>query len=224
MIKQVFSLISAAVVLAACGGGGDGGGTVTPPAVTFNADAAFASALTSGFSVSGLTGMNAGSTVPFTASLVFAPAPDAVFEGALRKSATQTATLAAPGIATQTSTAQLFFSTGPARLVGSTSSDGYIVYTSRGALPTAGTVGQSGAFADGVIFTSAAKTATSGTENIQWSIEADTATTAFACLNQVVTISAEQVTERDCFKIDSAGTILGAKIILTGPGINVVLQ
>lgn len=218
-MKKLAIVMAMASVVTACGGGGDGG----PPTSTtaFNADAAFAFSLTNGVSFSGLTGSDAGRA--FTASIAFTPAADATFAGAVRKRSTQTVSLSTPGIATQTTTMQMFYTTGPSRLVGTTQTGGYIEYVSQGNLPTAGSVGQSGPFANGTSYTSSAKTTQVGTVAITWSIEPDTATTAFACLTSVTTGSV-QATEKDCFKINAGGTILGARITLTASGINLTLQ
>ena len=223
-MKRLVLVMAVAGALTACGGGGDGGAAApATPAVTFNADAALGTALAQGVSISGLSGRDPNLGALFTASLAFAPASDAFFDGALQKRSTQTSSVGATGVPTQTEVTQVFYATAPARFIGSTSSAGFTVFTSRGALPAAGAVGQSGAFADGVIFASSAKTTRLGTVTVTWSIEADTATTAFACLNSVTTGSA-QATEKDCFKIDATGKILGAKIALTASGINLTLQ
>lgn len=225
-MKRLVMAAAVAGALAACGGGGgDSGGAGTPatPALAFNADAALTTALTKGVSISGLSGRDPSLGILFTASIAFAPAADALFDGVLHKRSTQTSSVSATGIPAQTAITQIFYATAPARFIGSTSNAGFVVFTSRGALPTAGAIGQSGAFADGVIFTSSAKSTRTGTVAVTWSIEADTATTAFACLTSV-TSGSTPATEKDCFKIDSAGTILGGKIALTASGVNLTLQ
>lgn len=218
-MKKLAIVMILAGALVACGGGGSNDSGTS--ALVFNADAAFALSLTNGVSLTGLVGNDAGRA--FTASFAFAPAADTVFAGVLRKRSAQTVSLSTPGITTQTTVAQFFYTTGPAKLIGSTQTGSYIEYVSRGNLPVAGNVGQSGAFADAAIFTSSTKLTQVGTVAISWSIEADTATTAFACLTSVTSGSA-QTTEKDCFKINSAGAILGGRISLTAPGINLTLQ
>jgi len=83
------------------------------------------------------------------------------------------------------------------------------VYSTTSTLPIAGTVGSSGTLATGISYSSVLSAASNtgatitGSAPLAWSIEADTATTAFACIATPA--------EKDCLKINSAGVISGAK-------------
>ena len=224
-MRKLIIGVALAGALTACGGGGggsDGGPPPAPAPATFNADSALSSALTNGALISGLTGTDTVSNVKLTASLGYAPGTDTNFDGALQKRSIQTATVSAPGVTPQSAVTNIFYTTGPARFIGATSPTTFTTYTAVDQLPTAGSVGQSGTFATGLIFSDAAKAIQLGTVTVAWSIEPDTASTAFACLTS--TIAGTQVAEKDCLRIDPAGTILGGRVTLTGPAVNITFQ
>ena len=208
--------------LTACGGGGgDGGSTNTS---TYNLDAAVSRALQNGMSQTGLTGSFGG--VTFTASWSYTPQADQVFDGTLRRVARETVTIAGGGTS-QTSVASQFFTTGPFTAVGTLEDDGTLtVFTSTGSLPTAARVGDSGAFNTGISYANAARTIVTATARTTWSLDADSDTTALACLRSVVTEtgSATPLTGAQCFRINTAGDVLGAVVTVQQGDINLTLR
>lgn len=214
-ITAACAAAAAAVSLVGCGGGGGGSSGPVAAASTFNLNAAVSNALTSGVSVTGLTATSGADT--YTLSLSIQPQADAAFEGTTYKQARQTVTVNRNGAFAASGFSNVFFSLNPVTIRGAVDSDGeYSVYSQQTALPTAATVGQTGAVHFVTAYTSSAKTTVVSTQTVTWSLEADTATTAFACLNSSATFTnGSRVAEADCYKIDAAGQVLGAKATIT---------
>jgi hypothetical protein len=201
--------------LLGCGGGDDG--VPSPP--TFNADAAFTKALGGGASLSGLSATDPAG-VQFTASLTYTSQPDASFLGKPARRSLQTGNISQTGGFSSTSAITVFYDTGPARLVGTVNEAGKTTVFLPGTnLPTAATIGQSGLFAEGTAYASAALGTPIGTETITWSIEPDSGSTALACLTSVSRSPGSVSMEKDCFRIDGAGNISGGTISIDKAGL-----
>ena len=212
-ITIVAGLIAA---LQACGGGSDG----PPPVATFDADAAFTNAL-GGAALTGLKAVDpAGNR--YEASLAYTSLPDGSFLGTPIRRSLQTATIGLANTPPAVATVTIFYDTRPARLIGTVSGTGKTtIFSHVSRLPGAGTVGQSGVFAEGVVYASLALGPPIGTETLSWSIEPDTGATAtaLACLTSVSRAPGSVSTEKDCFRIDGAGNISGGTIFVDKPGI-----
>ena len=134
----------------------------------------------------------------------------------------QTATIGLANTPPAVATVTIFYDTRPARLIGTVSGTGKTtIFSHVSRLPGAGTVGQSGVFAEGVVYASLALGPPIGTETLSWSIEPDTGATAtaLACLTSVSRAPGSVSTEKDCFRIDGAGNISGGTIFVDKPGI-----
>jgi hypothetical protein len=212
--------LAAAAFLAACGGGGGGGGGPVAAPVTFNLDAAVANALVTGFATGTLTATDTSGNT-YTASETVQPAADGTFEGTILKQSKNTVTATKNGAFAGNATSNGFFSVNPLTIKGSTHSDGtYAVASQQTALPTAATVGQTGAFYNSTNYASSSKTSVVSTAVATWSLEADTANTAFACINTSTSFSnGSRSAEADCYKINAAGQIIGGKVTLTINGV-----
>lgn len=203
-----FVAVPALALLAACGGGGGSAGNTN----TYDLDTAISRALRSGVQVTGLTGSLNGTG--FTLSMAFAPQPDAVFEGTTRHAARETVTIAGGG-QSETVITTHYFAIGPYAGHGSVDSDGAVtVQTSTGRLPSAARVGDSGVLNTGVEYADSSKQQIVSTSRMTWSLDADTDSTALACLHSDMTEvgSATPLTGAQCFRINTAGDVLGAVV------------
>lgn len=203
-----FVAVPALALLAACGGGGGSAGNTN----AYDLDAAITRALRSGVQVNGLTGSLNGTG--FTLSMAYAPQPDAVFEGSTRHAARETVTIAGGG-QSETVVTTHYFAAAPYAGHGSIDGDGALtVQTPTGRLPAAARVGDSGLLNTGVEYADSSKQQIVSTSRMTWSLDPDTDSTALACLHSEVTEvgSATPLTGAQCFRIDTAGDVLGAVV------------
>lgn len=216
-----------AALLSACGGGGsDATSTATPvAAASFALDAAYAKAVTTGVSLNG-TAVDGADT--YTMSLSIAPAADGTFEGVIRKKSIESLTIKKNGSVLGVTNIDLYYSLNPFTTQGASYSDGtYAVQTSTtGALPTTAKVGDSGALGTLTVYTNASKTTVLTTAQSSWTLEADTATTAFGCANSVIKNAAgvQTGTAAGCYKIDTNGNALGMRFTLSVAGKTLVFK
>ncbi len=211
------------VALTACGGGGggsgsDGGGSVSPPptATTYNFDAAMERIFTLGTSLSASATDSSGAQL--TAVYTTTPQADAAFENATRKRTLEAVRLTRAGVTQATDSSTTFYGISPFTIYGSLESDGsYTVATSNGALPSAGTVGQSGTLLSDVTYADATKARVTGRSTVSWSLEAGSGSTAYACVNTAYTTSTGQAdgSAAQCFLIGSTGMVSGMRLTLT---------
>lgn len=189
----------AAAVLAGCGGGGgggdsgssgggSGGGVTTPPVTstnTFDVSTAYRARTQAGATENyNYVATNGSVTCNGTSTFVFSPTASSTFEGAAALSSTQTVTSATPtagceiGSGTGTNYYNASFIPIGVSVNPGLTSEQYGVLVSAGTLPTAVTVGQTGAISALDIYSSSAKTTKIGSRVITYVIEADTASTA----------------------------------------------
>lgn len=216
-------------LLFGCGGGG-GDGTVAGPGpgdaavvpviATYDMDAAFTRMLTAGARFTGLNGTFAG--VPMQLTLAFTPAADGVFQGRTYRRSIQSNVATAGGL--QNSTSQtMYFTVNPVQLAGAIDDSGPLtVFASQGMLPNAGTAGQSGPYAFATSYASASSSTVIGQTRLTWELQADTDTTVWACLT--MTLVDGPVSEQDCFRLDAAGNVSGARAVLFIEGQTVVFS
>lgn len=207
-----------AVLLSACGGGssGDAGNTNS-----YNLDAAITRALVNGVAVDGLAGSFGG--VDFTLSMAYAPLPDAVFEGAIRKAVRQTVTITGGG-KSQTIRAVIYFGVAPYADAGTVTDDGSVeVAVPGGTLPTAARVGSSGPLSTSTTFADATKRVVVATTTTTWSLDVDTDTTALGCLRADMREPGvpAPIAGRVCFRINTAGDVLGGLVVVNSDGITI---
>jgi hypothetical protein len=224
--------LGSALLLSACGGGGGSagsgsGGVGTPPtATTFNFDNAAERVLTLGTSLGATATANNGSTISLQYSVT--PQADANFENVLRKRSVERVRLVqSNGTVLADESATQFFSTGPLRFFGGTDSEGYTVTTSTGNLPTAGTVGQSGALFTSITYADAAKASVVSRAEARWSLEAGPgSSTAYACLNfsYFTAANAPDGNAAQCYLTDTTGNVTGLRVTLTVGGQTVVFR
>ena len=212
-------LVTASLV--ACGGGGGGTTAVIP---TYSADAATTKLLAAGgtFTATAVSGSDT-----YTLSLSTTPDADATFGGTTRKKSTQSLTIKKNGVLAGVSTYDSYYSVNPLVSYGAVFSDGtYGVSTGSYVTPTAAKVGDSGAAGTQVIYTNSTLASILSTQTSTWTMEADTATTAFYCLNSVIKNASniQTSTGSTCFKIDSGNNAIGLRITITVSGTTLVFS
>jgi hypothetical protein len=204
------AILCAALALAGCGGGGDS--AVTPAVTTFPVEAV----LTTVATTAGTYGGNyADSTGSYALAISIAPGAAANFGTSpnLSKTYTTSTVLRKNGGIVGTATAVTYFSTGPLALIGIQAGSDVTIPSQRTTLPASATVGTSGPFYTGTQYLGGSTVLTSAATG-SWSLEQDTASTAFLCLNTSIA-GTLRTTEADCFKINATGAIVGFKAITT---------
>lgn len=225
-IKHIGASAILSLALAACGGGGGGPGNT---ASGNGADAVVASSAS--FPVSGTaTSFRQSSTtfhfagtdsankhISFTLSS--SPGTSTSFEGStVDTSMINFTSILINGIAQPNSSATMYFQTAPFLDFGEQDSDGqyYVVdVSSPKYLPTTAKVGDSGAMNSTTVYADSTKSTVVERLTSTWSLEADTASTAYLCFTDVhtpVPNDGSGYTEAQCLKINTAGTVLAMKI------------
>ena len=216
---KVFFVLASTSFLMACGGGGEDATPIITSSAKFALDTAYTQAMTSGISLAG-TAVDGADT--WTLSLSVAPAADGTFEGVSTKKANQSLTMKKNGVTVLTSNIESFFTTNPLAIRGAKYSDGtYAVQTAaNGALSNTAVVGNSGPFGTLTVYSNSSKNAVLLTQDSTWTLEADTATTAYGCVNSVgKNVSGAVIsTSSGCYKIDTDGKVLGMKYTLAVAG------
>ncbi|MEO5661633.1 MAG: hypothetical protein ABIQ90_17845, partial [Polaromonas sp.] len=87
-------------------------------------------------------------------------------------------------------------------------------------------VGDSGSLGTLTLYTNASKTTVLTTTQSSWTLEADTATSAFGCANSVLKNAAgvQTGTAAGCYKIDTNGNALGMRFTLSVAGKTLVFK
>lgn len=210
MSKKVALAVAVAALLSACGGGGGGDGSPPPLESTFNVEAAFANTLTKGINFPNLSANWNG--IAFQLSIASTPTSDGVFLSQTYHRAIESSRVTINGQAGPVASSTVYFTLSPVTLVGGMDGSGLTIFTSQGALPTAATVGSSGPFTRADTYVSDSNRTLLGQTVMSWTLEADTATTAWACL--VYSDINNVLFEKDCYRIDAAGTIFNARATL----------
>jgi hypothetical protein len=222
VFMKKFLVLSCFTFLAACGGGGDGGSTtpVGPSASTsaFALDTAASKFFTEARSFS-LNGQVDGRNLNIT--LAYQPQLDETFEGQASRVNLNTLTIRENNSVILTDTVKRYFSVNPfllrgATLTGDPDGQNYFVVQTSSVLPASANVGSTGPLAQGRFFTDSSSTTQRGSEVVTYSLEADTASTAFFCLNSTTRdeFNTILVTESQCAKITPEGNILGLKLTI----------
>ena len=153
---------------------------------------------------------------------------DEVFEGVLNKKSSGALTMKKNGTVLAADTISYYYTINPFTQTGARYSDGsYAVSTSTtGVFPAAAKVGDAGTIGTLTLYTSASKTAVKATTQNTWTLEADTASTAFGCVNSVLRDAAgtQTGTAAGCTKIDTNGNVLGMRYTLSVAGKPLVFQ
>lgn len=198
-------LASAAVALSLYGCGG-GGGSSGPDVVASTLDFPVDAALSNYFQAPHHYALDASFTDGSSGTASYAYAPNGgttSFNGQTVLSGTETLS-ASNG----TNTATDYFTVSPFNDHGNTSNGEDTVPDSLVTLPTTAKVGQSGSYGTATTYTDAGHTQIAHTESDRWSLEADTANTAWLCISYT---QSDGVTGKSCYEIDASGNTLGIK-------------
>lgn len=216
------SAVLLSVLLTGCGGGGDAG---TVSVATFPLDSAAQSFLTSSHN------FTANYTDPtngdlYTLAYGFTPGNDSSFEGQTAKTANFTLSLNKNGSPFTTTSEIIYFQIGPVKSLGVTLGTGeYIVTANQVALPASGKVGDIGNLDTKTFYTNNTKSTSTATEVDTWSLQADTATTAYLCANSSISYTVGiNVSGSECYKINTSGAILGNKVTIAINGKSVTFS
>ncbi len=226
--SNISFFVSLVFFLGGCGGGN--GGQSTPSIVTstdsFPIEATFVSLSSTSnvFSASGSD--SSGNTYQVTYSI--SPAADKIVSqlsaNPLKVYVSNTQ-VKKNGLTASVVSSENYFTLSPLILYGSYTSatnDWFQtkVYT---VLPATAKVGSSGGFYSGSVYYNASKILPEPA-SATWSLEADTATTAWLCLNRSITNYVDTTSDSICFKIDKFGVISSFKLSTTNSGSTLILK
>ena len=228
MLRKLISIYAVSALLVACGGGGSDsspgtGGSGTSTSYSLDTFQSSFGSVPRSFSATASSGADT-----YTLFLSSTPAPDAVFEGALRKRATQTLTIRKNGVTIGASTFDNFYQATPWQVIGATYSDGtYAVATTlHPALPNAALVGSSGSLGVLTVYTNATKSTVVLRQEATWTLESDTATTALFCVSTVARNPAGSVvaTTSGCTRYDTSGNSVGIRFTIAVDGLTLTFR
>ncbi len=220
--------ISVFALVAACGGGGGGGGDGGAPegtpsdqtasTLSFPVETVIAAVATSGASYTVSNGAD-------VLTVSYAAGPQ-VYDRYIYSSALptffQTETLKTSGAVTDTSSTQVFYSSDPFLVWGSVNGDAgenTMQVKQQALLPATAKVGAAGPMYAGKNYLNNSSLFPDD-QSVTWSLEADTATTAWLCIhitNAAALFPELATVESDCFRIDPQGVVSGFKVDMTVP-------
>ncbi len=214
---KMLAALGSAFVLLSCGGGG-GGGDQGPVASTLDfpigsAKSAWAQSARS-FNLTGsLDGTN------FAMSYSQAPGAASTFEGQAASTSSLTIIFRANGVVASQTLLAVYFAASPFVAYGSIDlgTGSYSVFNTFAILPATAKVGQSGSIGTETEYVNSSKSQVRNVTTLTWSLEADTANTAFFCVNSQIS-GATPGTGSECYRIDSSGAALGliVKVMVNG--------
>ena len=213
------------ILLQACGGGGSDSPNTPAPAATYDLNGMQATLVTSSqsFTVSATNGADA-----YQMFLSTLPAPDAIFEGSIRKRATQSITLRKNGATAAATTFAGYYGVTNFQLVGAQYAGGeYLLATTPStALPTAAKVGANGSLGTQTLYADSTKTTVLATQQATWTLEASTSGSASYCVNTVLTDTSSKViaTTVGCYRISDNGAVLGIRWVIAVDGPTLTFQ
>lgn len=227
-IQKTLAVALSAVLLSACGGGSDSppaAPVVSTAATIFPLDTAYTQVSTTGISLNA-TAVDGADT--WTMALSVAPAADQTFEGATAKKSVQAITIKKNGATALSSGGESFFTINPFMVKGLRLNDGtYGVQTvANSVFSNAAKVGDSGSLGITTVYPNSSKSSVLFTQEGTWTLEADTATTAFGCSNIISKSTAGAViaSTSGCYKIDTNGTVKGLRYTLAVAGKTLVFR
>ncbi|WP_250486566.1 hypothetical protein [Caballeronia sp. GaOx3] len=208
-------------VLGGCGGGGDGGGAQPTNAVastpSFPVEATFTSLVSKSSTFNASATDAAGNS--YALGITLTAGPDKVntlIHPSSLRTYLQASILKKNGVTASTSSSEIYYSATPLLVWGNVNgSKNTMLVKKQTALPAMAKVGTAGAFYSGKNYKDNS-TLFPDQQDVSWSLEADTATTAWLCLNTTITpalaVSASATSvEADCFRIDQNGSVSGFK-------------
>jgi hypothetical protein len=233
MKASLLAVAISALLLSACGGGGGGdkndatpsGAVVSTSSFPVSAVASASEQTNDSYTV---TAPDIGGK-PYTLTVTNAPGPQTTFEQKTASSSVQSVVLRQNGTLVNQSVDTSYFQLTPYLNYGEIdqSSGEYTVsnVTTPLYLPATAKVGESGALNSAVTYSNANKLVVVSKQTKTWSLEADTATTAYLCANLVSTpTSGSTTTQSSCYRITTSGVVTGHKLTITVNGQTAVFQ
>lgn len=223
--KSFLTALGAAALTACGGGGGD-----TPAGSAATSTAMFPIETAFQLLINQPQNFNLSATYQgqsFQLSWATNPQANASFEGAVRRARQSVVTLRSGGAVIGTSSEISYYDLTAAKPIGTVASDGsYTLITPLATFPSSATVGMQGVGWTSVTYFDASKAIKTGDGTLNWSLDADTATTAWLCGNSVnhFTNGSSNVTSSECYKINTSGQILGAKATVVSQGVTLNFQ
>jgi len=238
------------VLLAACGSGGGGGGSSSSSSTPASSPVASTASFPIESTVVSLVTTSSAYTVyatdtqgnGYTLTVSYSPGTSTYYQyisSAALPTFTQTGLLKVNGVTSGTSSAQVFYSTGPFLVWGGTDGSSttgattfeYMRTSAQAPLPATAKVVATGSIYSGTQYRTFCfntadcsvsanyRTITLGTQSATWSLEADTETTAWLCVNittiDQTVLDTQTTVEADCFRINQAGAISAFKTDIT---------
>lgn len=221
---SVVCLTALVAALAACGGGGNGDApspvASVASAASFPVQALYAKALSTASSITIAASDSSGT---YTVTTSNTPSNDSVFEGVTRNVSLITVTMKQGSTLLNTASYLSYYGLNPPRTYGSLNTDGeYTVNSATGSMPATAKVGDTWSGYISTMYSNSSKSTVLRNETTNWSLEADTATTAFMCANTIRSGTSD--TGSSCRKIDTEGNILGHRITLYLNGQSITFQ
>ena len=210
-----------AIALSACGGGGSSTPAPvapgTSPATSFPISGGL-SAFSQKISDFALTAKDG--TDVHTMQISYRPGSQQTFEGHLRWTLVRSVIHKVNGVLNSTTSITLYFDVSPYMQWGRLYSNGnYQVISNQQLLPSSATVGQSGPLDNMKTYSDSSKFLAVKTGAEVWSLDSNTATTAWACNNSTTNDlfdASAKVSASECFKIDQTGNVSAMKMIVAG--------
>jgi hypothetical protein len=202
--------------LVACGGGGDDGTADTTATATYPVEAAFRTF----FGTAANYQASASDRLGNTYALTFSVSPQQAKSAPSISASTLPTTLVTASVRINNGspvvdTSEIYYAASPFTLVGSIA-DGEVFRTTRSdPLPATAAVGATGLVASGTLTDGATTT----TEIVNWSLESDTASTAWLCMQTQGTDADGPYSSKECIRINQAGVISGFRSDVTASGL-----
>jgi len=173
------------------------------------------------YNLSGVSGADT-----YTMQVSFTPGAQQTFEGHLSSTSVMSKIIEKNGVVVGTSSVTEYFDVSPYTSWGTTSNGSYNVVAEQQPLPTSATVGHSGAVDTITAYTDSTKFSVSAKTTETWSLESDTSTTAWACINSTIiyTNDSSTTTGAKCFKSDQSGNVSAMKFVVYINGINLTFK
>ncbi len=216
-IRACAAPLAAAVMLtlSACGGGSSGSDSsanAQTSTASFPVEAVLGRLATE---PSSFEGRAQDGVTPLTLTVRRTPLVDTTFEGERVQQVEETLSVKAMGLPFKTVSQVELFTTGPYWPKGVLRPSGKpgTQKTAPAPLPATAHIGDSGPLGTMNLYDSRAMDNLSGHQTTTWYLEADTVTTAFLCsrVQEKDTRKNEEATLDRCYRIDTAGTVLGIR-------------
>lgn len=213
--SKIFAAAGVTLLLAACGGGGSDSSSTQISSAAFPVRSAIAAFLTTSHQFN-LSATDSASGDVYTLAYSYTPAGSGTFEGQAALTTNYAAVVKKNGVTAASVSGVAFAHPTFMYPLGNVNSSGeYTVYANQVPYPETAKVGDVGSVATGTEYTDSTKTSIVLTSTETFSIEPDTASSAFICNNETLReADSSTATGAECYKIDTSGDVIGAKFTI----------